>query len=126
MFFFTLLPFSWAGWLSSIPFVRYNTTYVHMMIFRSIEVPSQHSPVPSQHSSVSSQHSQFLANIRHFPPDICQFPDNIYQFPVNILQFPANICQFPTNIPSVPSQHLSGQELPPQLSLLSTSRSLTL
>jgi hypothetical protein len=24
MFFFTLLPFFWAGWLSSIPFVRYN------------------------------------------------------------------------------------------------------
>jgi hypothetical protein len=23
MFFFTLLPFFWAGWLSSIPFVRY-------------------------------------------------------------------------------------------------------
>jgi hypothetical protein len=24
MFFFTLLPFFWAGWLSSVPFVRYN------------------------------------------------------------------------------------------------------
>jgi hypothetical protein len=24
MFFFTLLPFFWAGWLSSIPFVRYT------------------------------------------------------------------------------------------------------
>jgi hypothetical protein len=24
MFFFTLLPFFWAGWLSSIPFVRYS------------------------------------------------------------------------------------------------------
>jgi hypothetical protein len=24
MFFFTLLPFFWAGWLFSNPFVRYN------------------------------------------------------------------------------------------------------
>jgi hypothetical protein len=24
MFFFTLLPFFWAGWLSSIPFVHYS------------------------------------------------------------------------------------------------------
>jgi hypothetical protein len=29
MFFFTLLLFSWAGWLSSIPFVRYSKDMQH-------------------------------------------------------------------------------------------------
>jgi hypothetical protein len=29
MFFFTLLPFFWAGWLSSIPFVHYSDDVPH-------------------------------------------------------------------------------------------------
>jgi hypothetical protein len=31
MFLFTLLPFSWAGWLSSIPFVRNNIFYEELI-----------------------------------------------------------------------------------------------
>jgi hypothetical protein len=36
MFFFTLLPFFWAGWLSSIPFIHYNT-----FLLRGISIVKQ-------------------------------------------------------------------------------------
>jgi hypothetical protein len=40
MFFFTLLPFFRAGWLSSIPFVRYNPTHCSPIFFRFCSIVS--------------------------------------------------------------------------------------